>query len=142
MRAWRDTLRASEMTNIMRGQKRRDKWGALLKASWPTDARPGPRRSPTGGSRQDNLGAVRIRAADRQMVEILGAVLSNGLSAAEAACAEALGECLHSADVMLNTLARRRDHGPPVTIMTPQALRLRHEPAADCARCDSLRRAI
>ena len=29
-----------------------------------------------------------------------------------------------------------------ITILTPDALRLRHEPAADCARYDSLRRAI
>ena len=41
----------------------------------------------------------------------------------------------------LNILSRRRDPGPPATIMTPEALRLRHEPAADCARYDSLRRA-
>jgi hypothetical protein len=87
----------------------------------------------------------KLRAArdgDRQMVEILGAVLSDGLSAVEAACAEALSEGVHSADIILNILARRRDRGPSVTIMTPEALRLRHEPAADCARYDSLRRAI
>ena len=87
----------------------------------------------------------KLRAApdgDRQMVEILGAVLSDGLAAVEAACAEALREGVHSADVILNILARQRDPGPPVTIMTPEALQLRHEPAADCARYDSLRRAI
>ena len=87
----------------------------------------------------------KLRAArdgDRQMVEILGAVLSDGLPAVEAACAEALSEGVHSADVILNILARQRDPGPPVTIMTPEALRLLHEPAADCARYDSLRRAI
>jgi transposase len=78
---------------------------------------------------------------DRQMVEILGAVLSDGLPAVEAACAEALREGVHSADVILNILARQRDPGPPLTIMTPEALRLRHEPAADCARYDRLRRA-
>jgi hypothetical protein len=86
----------------------------------------------------------KLRAApdgDRQMVEILGAVLTDGLAAVEAACAEALTEGAHSADVILNILARQRDPGPPVTIMTPEALRLRHEPAADCARYDSLRRA-
>ena len=55
--------------------------------------------------------------------------------------AEALKEGVHSADVILNILSRRRDPGPPATIMTPEALRLRHEPAADCARYDSLRRA-
>ena len=30
---------------------------------------------------------------------------------------------------------------PSVTIITPDALRLAHEPQADCARYDSLRRA-
>lgn len=76
------------------------------------------------------------------MVEILGAVLSVGLAAVEATCAEALREGVHSADAILNLLSRRRDTGPPATIATPEALRLRHEPAADCARSDSLRRAV
>lgn len=31
--------------------------------------------------------------------------------------------------------------GPAVTILTPDALRLRHAPVADCARYDRLRRA-
>jgi hypothetical protein len=87
----------------------------------------------------------KLRAApdgDRQMVEILGAVLTDGLPAVEAACAEALNEGVHSADVILNILARRRDPGPPVTIMTPEALRLTCAPIADCTRYDSLRRAI
>jgi transposase len=77
---------------------------------------------------------------DRQMVEILSAALSDGLPAVEAACAEALGEGVHSAAVILNILARRREPGPPATIVTPDALRLTHEPAADCARYDNLRR--
>ena len=79
---------------------------------------------------------------DRQMADILGAVLSDGLPAVEAACAEALREGVRSADVILDILARQRDPGPPATIMTPDALRLAHEPVADCARHDSLRRAI
>jgi hypothetical protein len=79
---------------------------------------------------------------DRQMVEILGAVLSDGLPAVEAACAEALKAGVHSAEVILNILARRRDPGPPITIMTPEALRLTCAPIADCHRYDSLRRAI
>jgi hypothetical protein len=79
---------------------------------------------------------------DRQMVAILSAVLTDGLAAVEAACAEALAEGVHSADVVLNILARRREPGPPLTITTPDALRLRLEPAADCIRYDSLRRAI
>jgi transposase len=78
---------------------------------------------------------------DRQMVEILTAVLVDGLPAVEAACAEALREGVHSADVILNILARRREVPAPITILTPDALRLRHLPAADCARYDRLRRA-
>jgi hypothetical protein len=38
---------------------------------------------------------------DRQMVEILTSVLSDGLPAVEAACAEALGQGVHSAAVIL-----------------------------------------
>ncbi|SFN04379.1 hypothetical protein SAMN05192568_11272, partial [Methylobacterium pseudosasicola] len=78
---------------------------------------------------------------DRQMVEILTAVLRDELSAVEAACAEALREGVHSADVVLNILARQREPTAPVTILTPESLRLRHEPVADCTRYDSLRRA-
>jgi transposase len=78
---------------------------------------------------------------DRQMVKILSAVLSDGLAAVEAACAEAQACGVHSADVILNILARRRDPAPVVTILAPEALRLRQAPLADCARYDSLRRA-
>jgi transposase len=76
---------------------------------------------------------------DRQMVDILVAVLADGLSAVEAACAEALAHGVHSADVILNILARQRDPGPAITIVTPAALTLRHAPVPDCARYDSLR---
>ena len=90
------------------------------------------------------LDRVRRRLAsshdgDRQMVKILAAVLSDGLPAVEAACLEALSEGVHSADVVINILARQRDPGPAATILTPDALRLRHAPIADCARYDQLR---
>jgi transposase len=78
---------------------------------------------------------------DRQMVKILAAVLTDGLPAVEAACLQALSEGVHSADVVINILARQRDPGPAATIMTPDALRLRHAPIADCARYDQLRSA-
>jgi transposase len=76
---------------------------------------------------------------DRQMVDILCAVLTDGLAAVEAACVEALDQGVHSADVILNILTRRRDPAPAITIMAPDALKLRHVPLADCARYDSLR---
>ena len=65
---------------------------------------------------------------NRQMVDILTAVLTDGLPAVEAACAEAIAHSVHSADVVLNILARHRDPGPPATILTPAALTLRHAP--------------
>jgi hypothetical protein len=79
---------------------------------------------------------------NRQMVDILNAVLTDGLPAVEAACTEALGHGVHSADVVLNILARQREPAPPANIMTPAALTLRHAPIADCARYDNLRRTI
>ncbi|AWR52570.1 TPA: IS21 family transposase [Escherichia coli] len=78
---------------------------------------------------------------DRQMVEILSAVLTDGIGAVDAACQEALDHGVCSSAVIINILTRRRDPAPAVTILTPDALRLRHEPQADCARYDSLRRA-
>jgi transposase len=78
---------------------------------------------------------------DRQMVAVLSAVLTDGLGTVEAACTEALEQGVHSADVILNILARKRDPAPAGTIMTPEALHLRHAPVADCGRYDSLRRA-
>jgi hypothetical protein len=86
----------------------------------------------------------RLKAADdgdRQMVAILAAVLADGLEVVEAACQEALDQDVCSSAVIINILARRRDPAPAVTILTPDALRLAHEPQADCARYDTLRRA-
>jgi hypothetical protein len=62
---------------------------------------------------------------DRQMVKVLSA-LTDDLAAVETACAEALADGVHSADVILNILSRRRDPEPAATILTPDALRLRH----------------
>jgi hypothetical protein len=92
-----------------------------------------------------SLGLVRRRLkgsddGDRQMVKILSAVLTDGLATVEAACAEALADGVHSADVVLNILARHRDPEPAAMILTPDALRLQYAPIADCARYDRLRR--
>ena len=92
----------------------------------------------------DALGRVRARLAahddgDRQMVAILAAVPADGLAAVEAACAEALAGGTCSADVVLNVLNRRRQPTAPAPIPTPESLRLRFEPVADCTRYDRLR---
>jgi transposase len=77
---------------------------------------------------------------DRQVVEILGAILTDGLEAVETACLEAVSQNVPSASVVLNILARHREPPPPLTITTPDALKLACEPTADCDRYDSLRR--
>ena len=56
---------------------------------------------------------------DRQMAKILATVLSDGLPAIEAACAEALAEGVSSADVIINIVSRRRDPAPSFPITTP-----------------------
>jgi hypothetical protein len=77
---------------------------------------------------------------DRQMVQILSCVRDDGLMTVEAACREAIDQGVHSAAVVINILARRRDPAPTSLLLTPTALCLTHEPMADCARYDSLRR--
>ena len=92
------------------------------------------------------LGRLRTRLSarddgDRQFVKVLAAVLEDGLEAVEAACAEALDSGACSADVVLNILARQCQPAPPASIPTPEGLRLRHQPVADCQRYDRLREA-
>ena len=70
---------------------------------------------------------------NRQMVDILTAVLTDGLPAVEAACAGATAQGVHSADVVLNILARHRNPGPPATVLTPAALTLRQAPISNVA---------
>ena len=67
-------------------------------------------------------------------------VLDHGLAAVEAACAEALEAGIASGDVILTVLARQRQPPVPPSITTPDALRLRIEPMADCGRYDSIRK--
>src|ERR1700730_1805154 len=66
---------------------------------------------------------------NRQMVDILTAVLADGLPAVEAACAGAITHGGHSADVVLNILARPRDPGRPANILTPAARRCALRPS-------------
>ena len=93
------------------------------------------------------VGLAQVRAklkshadADRQFVKVLGAVLDHGLAAVETACAEALEAGIASGDVILTVLARQRQPAPAPSITTPDALRLKIEPAADCGRYDSIRK--
>lgn len=77
--------------------------------------------------------------ADRQFVKVLGAVLDHGLDVVEAACAEALAAGIANGDVILTILARQRQPPTAPSIITPDALRLKVPPLADCGRYDRLR---
>ena len=75
---------------------------------------------------------------DRQMVKVLASVLTDGLTAVDTACAEALSAGVASADVILNVLARQQQPEPVTPIQTPERLALKLPPLADCARYDTL----
>ena len=77
---------------------------------------------------------------DRQFVKVLARVPEHGIAAVEDARAEALAAGIANGDVVLAILARRRQPPAPPSIAAPEALRLKVEPAADCARYDRLRR--
>src|SRR5690606_19645301 len=66
----------------------------------------------------------RVPNGDRQLVQNLSMFASDGLEAVEAACVEALTEGAPAASVVLNILARHRELLPPLTIATPEELRL------------------
>jgi len=75
---------------------------------------------------------------DRQFVKILAAAPDHGVAAVEAACVEALQAGIASGDVIVAILARQRQPPPAPSITTPDALKLKAEPVADCARYDAL----
>ena len=89
-----------------------------------------------------------VADGDRQMVEILGAVLGDGLPAVEAACAEALGLWRPLGGPSAIVLGPMADDGfdpqhpgPPARAAAARrdhdlrgGSRLAHEPSADCAR--------
>ncbi len=76
---------------------------------------------------------------DRQFVKILGRLPEDGVVAVAHACAEAPEAGIADGDVVLAILARKRQPPAPPNTTTPEALKLRTEPTADCARYDALR---
>jgi hypothetical protein len=63
---------------------------------------------------------------DRQMVQILSMIPTDGPDAVEAACAEALNEGAPAAAVVLNILARRHAEGVPSARRTAASVDDRH----------------
>ena len=91
------------------------------------------------------------RVDDRRVISGIIYVIKHGLQWKDAPKAYGPHKTLYNRFVRWSLLGvfdriftalARKDPGPPVTILTPDALKLRHAPIADCARYDSLRRNI
>ena len=76
----------------------------------------------------------------RGLLQELGRVPEDRLDAVADACAEALQAGIANGDVVVAILARKKQPPAPPSITTPEALKLRTEPIADCARYDNLRK--
>ncbi|WP_291522761.1 IS21 family transposase [Acidithiobacillus sp.] len=76
---------------------------------------------------------------DREFVDVLLTAREYGIDNLETACAMALEQSIVNAAVVLNLMHRLANPLPPAPLCTPEALRLREEPRADCARYDQLR---
>jgi transposase len=75
---------------------------------------------------------------DRQFVEILTMVALYGLDAVADACAVALEQEVVASSHVVNLLHRAAQAPPAPILQVPEALRLTHEPIADCSRYDRL----
>ena len=73
-------------------------------------------------------------------MKILSRVPEDGVVAVAQACAEALEAGVANGDVVIAILARKRQPPAPSSMTTPDALKLKSEPIADCARYDTLRK--
>ena len=75
---------------------------------------------------------------DKQFVGILAAVLTHGLDAVIAACAEAVAANTVSQGIVLNILSRAQEQPRPDDCDAPKLPQLRMPPVADCRRYDLL----
>lgn len=75
---------------------------------------------------------------DRAFVEILLAIRQHGAALVSVACERALEQGAVAAPVILNHVHHLLSSAQPQTVTIPTALVLTVEPAADCARYDSL----
>lgn len=75
---------------------------------------------------------------DRAFADLLLAARASGLEALEVACQLALEHGRPNASVVLNELRRLTEPSRSAPVEVPSTLILRHEPAANCGRYDSL----
>ncbi len=85
---------------------------------------------------------MKKKGGDKQCVAILLSISQHGLDAVNVACELALTEQVISADYILNVLGRLHPTPPPITIVTPDYLKLKQEPLHNCNRYDELLRGV
>ena len=87
---------------------------------------------------QVRLRLARIPGGDRQFVEILAAVASDGMESVTVACELALEAGVVSSDYVLNAVHRLKAPPRAAVIATPESLKLAEEPQANLGRYDQL----
>ncbi len=80
----------------------------------------------------------RMPGGDRQFVEILAAVATDGQEMVAVACELALEAGVASSDYVLNAINRLKAPARTGEIATPESLKLKQEPQADLGRYDAL----
>ena len=75
---------------------------------------------------------------ERQVVEILCAILTHGLEAAEVACELALERKIICKSIILNILGRVTEEAQTPNIDCPSVFELENPPIADCSKYESL----
>jgi len=81
---------------------------------------------------------ARMPGGDRQFVEILAAVATDGQETVAVACELALEAGVASSDYVLNAISRLKAPPRSAEIATPETLKLKEEPQADLSRYDAL----
>ena len=81
---------------------------------------------------------ARMPGGDRQFVEILAAVATEGIESVAVACELALEAGVASSDYVLNAVHRLKAAPRSGEVPTPETLKLKDEPRADLARYDKL----
>jgi transposase len=81
---------------------------------------------------------MKKKGGDKQCVSILQAIQLFGLEAVTVGCELALEDQVMSADYILNILSRLRPTGACSQNLTPDYLKLTHEPQANCGRYEAL----
>lgn len=81
---------------------------------------------------------AKVAGGDRQFVEILAAVATDGQETVAVACELALDAGVASSDYVLNAVSRLRAPPRAAAVATPETLKLKEEPQADLHRYDAL----